>query len=257
MNDKHFKFVAVEVDNEPLFVGAYHITWGVWWKTLFPPAYWLLPLVMPRFRDMPVTGVSQVAIERFIHRLSQKEGIQFHLPCTREWDQLTKALRTTKGELTADDMLRQAWTIQNSGGNVRPVGTKSPTYNGIYDLMGNVWDIVRGDERNLIMRGGAANVTLDCIYDNTKGHDRVLVDHVNHVFLRYAGFRLVTAERVVVADKPTEDEMVHMRDLSAALARMKSVSERLVRQKPVQDMDEAIGQCELLLKRSEEYGVSI
>jgi len=63
--------------------------------------------------------------------LSHKTGRRFRLPTEPEWE-------AAVGAKPDPD---QAWSAGNSKGHAQPVGTLAPNSAGVYDLLGNVWEL--------------------------------------------------------------------------------------------------------------------
>jgi formylglycine-generating enzyme required for sulfatase activity len=118
------------------------------------------------------------AIE-FCSRLSAMTGIGIELPTEAQWEYAARAGTSTpfySGSSSAD-LDKIAWYDKNSGGTIHPVGLKQPNTFGLYDMMGNVWELTAdflgpysdiSDQdptgqlkRRGAMRGGAWNSGLE------------------------------------------------------------------------------------------------
>jgi hypothetical protein len=62
----------------------------------------------------------------------------WRLPTEAEWEFI--ALSNHSRNITEDELGQFAWYIDNSGGNIKEVGQKQAGREGVYDLLGNVWE---------------------------------------------------------------------------------------------------------------------
>jgi formylglycine-generating enzyme required for sulfatase activity len=110
-----------------------------------------------RYRDCgpncPVDSVSWRDARQFIQRLNQMEGTNtYRLPTEAEWEYACRAGNTTSfanGQINpsgfANDPLldRIGWYIVNAGNSPKPVAQKIANNWGLYDMHGNVWEMVQ------------------------------------------------------------------------------------------------------------------
>ena len=85
--------------------------------------------------DLPVESVSWNDCQEFC----EKTGLQ--LPTEAQWEYACRAGTTDAYAGNLDEM---AWYYSNSGNKTHPVGTKKPNAWGLYDMHGNVWEVVSG-----------------------------------------------------------------------------------------------------------------
>jgi uncharacterized protein (TIGR02145 family) len=94
--------------------------------------------------DYPVNNISWYDVQEFIERLNAATGKKYRLPTEAEWEYAALGGAESKGykysgSENLDDV---AWYKDNSGGMAHPVGSKAPNELGIYDMSGNVWELV-------------------------------------------------------------------------------------------------------------------
>ena len=128
------------------------LTRGFWMgKYLVTQAQWLAVMGgNPSYRtDDPQRPVEQVSwndVQRFITKLNTKHpGHDFRLPTEAEWEYACRAGAETKYCFGNDARLlgEYAWYYENSEGQTHPVGQKRPNAWGLYDMHGNVVELVQ------------------------------------------------------------------------------------------------------------------
>jgi formylglycine-generating enzyme required for sulfatase activity len=94
--------------------------------------------------DHPQGGVRFDGAERFCKKISERTGRNVRLPTEAEWEYAARA--GTDGRwFFGDDPAKLgefAWLSSNSGNKSNPVGQKKPNPWGLYDMHGNVWELV-------------------------------------------------------------------------------------------------------------------
>lgn len=100
-----------------------------------------------KFKDesRPVEMVSWEDIQEFIKRLNEVENTtRYRLPSEVEWEYACRAGTKTRYFFGDDEssLGEYAWYVKNAGRKTHPVGQKKPNYWGLYDMHGNVWELV-------------------------------------------------------------------------------------------------------------------
>lgn len=121
--------------------------------------------------DCPVTFVSAAEAEAFADALSVREGLEpcgrrevtaaaspcrgYRLPSEEEWEVAARAGADTPYAGGTQAAL-VAWTAENSAHTRHPVGRLQPNALGIYDMSGNVYELIaaQGEPGGRALRGG-------------------------------------------------------------------------------------------------------
>ena len=101
------------------------------------------------YKNHPVVELTYRDARKFCWELSQlaeekKERRKYRLPREFEWERSCLAGSTTK-YFWGDDASRNGefgWYKENSGGTAHPVAMKKPNPWGLYDVHGNVWEMM-------------------------------------------------------------------------------------------------------------------
>jgi len=116
----------------------------------------------------PVDSISYNDIQNFISKLNFDEGTgSYRLPTEAEWEYAARAGSKTAYSFGSDEIDHYAWHWDNSKNKTHEVATKLPNANGLYDMHGNVCELVqdkinRNDYlRNNFLPGGTDPVVLD------------------------------------------------------------------------------------------------
>jgi len=101
----------------------------------------------------PALGMSWNAAREYCRWLSLNTGREYRLPSEEEWQ--LAAGRGGEGPL-----YERAWFDQNSGGKTQEVGRKAANENGLYDVLGNLWEYCAGpwsrdEPGRAVLRGGS------------------------------------------------------------------------------------------------------
>ena len=123
----------------PFYMGIYEVTQAQYEAVMgVNPSH-------TRGEQNPVEFVSWNQAVKFCQRLSEKTGKSVRLPTEAEWEYACRAGTTTPwfwGD-NARDVGYYAWYKGNAGelNLTHPVGKKHPNPWGLYDMIGNVWEL--------------------------------------------------------------------------------------------------------------------
>lgn len=99
----------------------------------------------PPAPNKPITDVSWNWASRFIAKLNKITKRHFRLPTEAEWEYAARA-RGKKIQWSGTDEESElgdyAWFGDNANEELHPVKQKKPNELGIYDMSGNVWELV-------------------------------------------------------------------------------------------------------------------
>ena len=89
--------------------------------------------------DLPVEQIAATDVDEFLRRLNGSDpGKNYRLPTEAEWEYACRAGSTDARYGELDDI---AWFHRNSGDTTHAVGTKQPNAWGLFDMLGNVWEL--------------------------------------------------------------------------------------------------------------------
>jgi len=126
---------------EPFYLGKYPVTQSQWEEIMGSN-----PSKFKGDSDSPVENVTWDTVQEFIQRINAKESTnRYRLPTDAEWEYAVRANTQTKyfwGDEIAY-MDKYVWHRENSGAKTHPVGMKLPNQWGLYDMLGNVYELVQ------------------------------------------------------------------------------------------------------------------
>ncbi|GBU22573.1 hypothetical protein R80B4_02483 [Fibrobacteres bacterium R8-0-B4] len=130
---------AHNVTLSDFYIGKYPVTQKQWSAVMGNN-----PSAGPVGDDYPVNNVSWEDIDEFIERLNAATGKKYRLPTEAQWEYAARGGAVGKGYKYSgsDNPDDVAWHDENSGGEAHPVGAKAPNELGIYDMTGNVWELL-------------------------------------------------------------------------------------------------------------------
>ncbi len=121
------------------YLGAFEVTQQQWQEIMGNN-----PSFFDKCEKCPVESVSWDDVQQFIQKLNQQTSQSYRLPTEAEWEYAAGggASNRTKWAGTSEetDLINFAWYVSNSGDKPSPVGQKSPSQLGLYDMSGNVWE---------------------------------------------------------------------------------------------------------------------
>jgi len=100
--------------------------------------------------DHPVEYMLWLDAEKFCKKLSEKTGKTFRLPTEAEWEYACRAGTDTPWYWGGDSSEMGYYAVYSGNGPGRDrssaVGTKKPNPWGLYDVIGNVWELVSDND---------------------------------------------------------------------------------------------------------------
>jgi formylglycine-generating enzyme required for sulfatase activity len=128
----------------PFAVGKYEVTFAEWDACVAAGGCPFVPDNQWGRGDQPAINVSRNDAERYVNWLSKLTGKLYRLPSEAEWEYAARAGTTTL-YFFGDDPAPigdYAWYSRNTMAKDRPVGKKKPNPFGLYDIYGNVYEVV-------------------------------------------------------------------------------------------------------------------
>ncbi|MCB0577676.1 MAG: formylglycine-generating enzyme family protein [Saprospiraceae bacterium] len=122
----------VKVDD--FYLGEYPVTQELWETVMGnSPSFF-------KGGQRPVEQVSWENVQIFIKKLNEITGKHFRLPSEAEWEYAARGgpHKNSYRYAGSDKLKEVGWFYNNSHGETKPVGLKTPNELGLYDMSGNV-----------------------------------------------------------------------------------------------------------------------
>jgi len=135
--DREMPAHSVTVDD--FYICKYEVTQGLWEAVMGGN-----PSNFIGSDDLPAENVSWEDAQAFIQKLNLITGKKYRLPTEAEWEFAARGGNNSGGYIYSgsNNLNEVGWYGGNSGNTTQPAGQKIPNELGIYDMSGNVWELV-------------------------------------------------------------------------------------------------------------------
>lgn len=126
---------------DDFIIGKYEVTQKEWRDVMGSnPAYF------NTCDNCPIEQVSWDDIQNFINRINHKTGQKYRLPTEAEWEYAARSGGKNEkwaGTSNSNEIGDYSWFHSNSDSRTHPVGLKKPNNLGLFDMNGNVSELVQ------------------------------------------------------------------------------------------------------------------
>lgn len=127
---------------KPFYLCKYEVTEKLWTAIMGSN-----PCSHIKGDNYPVEQVGYTGCKEFISKLNKLTGRHFRLPTKEEWQYAARGGRHSRGYdySGSDNLYEVAWVSGNSKGYKHEVGQLKPNELGLYDMQGNIAEILERD----------------------------------------------------------------------------------------------------------------
>ena len=129
---------GVEI-TKPFYIGIHEVTQNQWTRIMGSKGFYI------EGPDHPAMAISWNRAVEFCEKLSNSEGVKYRLPTEAEWEYACRAGTETKYYWGNEWSDLYEWCSENSENLPHPVGERQPNPWGLFDMMGNVAELVLDD----------------------------------------------------------------------------------------------------------------